>query len=63
MEETIPEDLREKDFNAGPCQCRNVDVHGAQGFDLGDRRAVHAFHHHHGFGAPVPMYLGHEQQG
>ena len=62
VEEAVAEHLREEDLDAGARELRDVDALLAQRRDLVHRRAVHALHHHHFFGAVVPVDLGHEQQ-
>ena len=62
MEETIAENLRKKDLDAGCRQLRQAYPVGAQPLDLRDRRALHALHDHDGRRAVVPVNLRHDKQ-
>ena len=62
VEEAVAEHLREEDLDAGAREPRDVDALLPQRRDLVHGRAVHALHHHHVFGAVIPVDLGHEEQ-
>ncbi len=62
MKETVAEHLRIKDLDPVRGKLGQIDPRLAQRADLADRDAVHALHHHHLGGTPVPVYFRNKQQ-
>ena len=62
VEEAVAEHLREEDLDAGARDVLDARALGADRVDLADGNAVHALHHHHLGGAPVPVHLRHREQ-
>ncbi len=62
VEEAVAKHLREEDLHAVARQLMRVDAGRTQFVGVRDAHAVHALHHEHLRGAPVPEHLGHQQQ-
>ncbi len=62
VEKAVAEDLREEDLHTVARQLVHVDAGLAQLGRMRDAHTVHALHHEHLGGAPVPEHLGHQQQ-
>ena len=62
MEKSVAEYLRIKNLHAIGGQLRDVYAQRAQRIHAADGDAVHALHHHHFGGTPVPVHFRYDQQ-